>query len=86
MAQRSAAVTHLFEDASKCDSAPCTQAQILSAPVSGKGSALIESKRLAVLAIISPVSTISNPVDTVKLEPAPSKLLLLDPLSVALRI
>jgi len=54
--------------------------------VSGKGRVLIEGKRLAVLAIISPVSTISKGSYTVNFEHAPPALVLLDPLSVALRI
>jgi hypothetical protein len=86
-ARQSSAVTQHFEDASTCTSAPCTQAQIFSTPMSGKDSVQIESTHLAVtIAIVSPVSRISTRSDIVKLQHAPPKSLLLDPLSIALRI
>jgi hypothetical protein len=75
------------EDASTCGSAPCAQAPALLSPVSIKNSAQVEGSHLAVIvAIVSPAGAISNSSDTIKLQPAPPKLLLLDPLSVALRI
>jgi hypothetical protein len=86
MVRRTSAVNFQFEDASTCTGTPCTSAQILSSPINGKDNTQIESRYLAVHAFVSRVRTIDNPSDVVKLEPAPSKLLLLDPLSVALRI
>jgi hypothetical protein len=85
MMGRGAAVRHLVEDASKCDPALCTQAQVLSSPVSAKRSTQIESRQLAVVAIVSPVGAVASPRATVKLEDAPPRIVLLDPLSVALR-
>jgi hypothetical protein len=85
--QPSSAATHHFEDASSCTSAPCTQAQVLSSPISGKNKAQIERSHLGMtVAIVSPVSIVRNSLDTIKLQHAPPELVLPDPLSVALRI
>jgi hypothetical protein len=80
-------VDHRFEDASTCTSAPCTQAPILSAPMSGKDSRQMQSSHLAVIiAAVPAVSAGSIASDPMRLEHAPPRLILVDPLSVALRI
>lgn len=87
MGRHSNAVDRNFQDASTCTSAPCTQAQILSSPINGIDGRQIESGQRAVAAAsVSPVSAIGNPSHIVKLEHAPRKIVLLNPLAVALRI
>ncbi len=88
MARPSGGVTQFFhfEDASTCANAPCAQTQILSPPINGKDAVRIESRHFALFAVVAPVRTLIRPIATIKLEHAPPKLVLLDPLSVALRI
>jgi hypothetical protein len=87
MGRRSSAATHHFEDTSSCRSAPCAQAQVLSSPISDKYSAQIESRHLAVIiATVSAVEDASSPSEAMQFEHAPPRLVLVDPLSVALRI
>ena len=87
MGRHSSPVDHRFEDASTCTSAPCTQAAILSGPMNGKDSRQVERSHLAViLATVAVVSAGSIASDGMRLEHAPPGLVLVDPLSVALRI
>jgi hypothetical protein len=81
-------VDHRFEDASTCSSVPCTQASILSAPMSGKDGRGMEGRHLAAaVAMVSTVDAIGSIAShTMRLEHAPPELILVDPLSVALRI
>jgi hypothetical protein len=87
MGRRSSAATHHFEDTSGCRSASCAQTQVLSSPISEKYSAQIESSHLAVIiATVSAVEDGSSPSEAMQFEHAPPRLVLVDPLSVALRI
>jgi hypothetical protein len=84
-ARPSSAANHSFESTSQCTNAPCAQAQTLSSPVNGRDDARPEGVHFAVVA--SGPAVASNILSgSAKHGRALTKLLLLDLLSVGLRI
>lgn len=83
---RGVAITRHFQDATRCATAPCLQAEILSASLSAKNSVQIESRHFVLVALVPAIHSSSNTSARVKRKGARSQVFPVGSLSVALRI
>jgi hypothetical protein len=85
-ATRGGAAAQNIENASKCMSAPCTQAAVLSSPVNGQDGVRMASGPLSAFAVLPHADALITEFSSAKREAARPKLLPPDSRPVSLRI